>query len=424
MDNTANLGLRLPAGNDYADVADFNYNFEQLDAAMAAARAAEEYDGGTAYSVGDYCIRDGKLYKCVAGITTGEVWNAAHWAETNIDAEFKALYAALAGKAAVDHTHTAAQIGADPSGSAAAVQASLNAHTVRTDNPHGVTAGQIGAVSASSVRDIIAQQKWALLATYFTAGAFTFAVPTGYTKLGIYMVGGGGSGGSCYYYNTIAGASTGGASGYGKNVILDVTPGQQFSGIIGAGAAAVNGNSNGLTGGSTSFNGISVLGGSGGKYVLEYSVRNVAGSDGGQGSDACGITTKVDELNRRLFGGVQTESTVHAPSNSWGRVYLGGRSQSPRESQNLFDTSMVTLCAGGWGGYPSSTLCGQTMAPTDLGYKGGNGSGTYDNAPSNAESGVGPGSGGGGKFHGSTTFASCYSGAGAPGGIFIYGIRG
>ncbi|WP_293009542.1 MULTISPECIES: hypothetical protein [unclassified Oscillibacter] len=47
------------------------------------------------------------------------------------------------------HSVTAAQVGADPSGSAAAVQANLNAHTVRMDNPHGVTAAQIGAAVAS-----------------------------------------------------------------------------------------------------------------------------------------------------------------------------------------------------------------------------------------------------------------------------------
>ncbi|WP_312941066.1 carbohydrate-binding protein [Oscillibacter sp.] len=148
MDNTSNLGLRLPAGTDYADVADLNYNFEQLDAAIAAARSAQEYDDGTAYSVGDYCTHDGTLYKCTTPITVAEDWNAAHWAETNIDAEFKSLYAALAGKAAATHTHTPAQIGADPAGSAAAVQANFVAHTVRTDNPHGVTAAQIGAATA------------------------------------------------------------------------------------------------------------------------------------------------------------------------------------------------------------------------------------------------------------------------------------
>lgn len=49
-----------------------------------------------------------------------------------IDARAAAVDAALAGKAAANHTHTAAQVGADPSGAAAAVQTNLNAHTGNT----------------------------------------------------------------------------------------------------------------------------------------------------------------------------------------------------------------------------------------------------------------------------------------------------
>lgn len=56
--------------------------------------------------------------------------------------------AAHVGRTDNPHSVTPAQIGADPSGSAAAVQANLNTHTVRTDNPHGVTAAQIGAATA------------------------------------------------------------------------------------------------------------------------------------------------------------------------------------------------------------------------------------------------------------------------------------
>ena len=47
------------------------------------------------------------------------------------------------------HGVTAAQVGADPAGSAAAAQGGLNAHAGRRDNPHGVTAAQLGAVSAA-----------------------------------------------------------------------------------------------------------------------------------------------------------------------------------------------------------------------------------------------------------------------------------
>lgn len=128
MDSTAHLGLHLPAQNDYADIAVLNENFEKIDAAMAAARSAEEYDPAGTYAVGAYCTHEGKLYRCTTAITAAEAWTAAHWTETTVAGEFAALYAALAGKAALNHTHTAAQVGADPSGTAAAVQANLAAH--------------------------------------------------------------------------------------------------------------------------------------------------------------------------------------------------------------------------------------------------------------------------------------------------------
>lgn len=51
------------------------------------------------------------------------------------------------------HMVTAAQVGADLAGSANAVQANLNAHIGNTNNPHGVTVGQIGAAAAYHTHD-------------------------------------------------------------------------------------------------------------------------------------------------------------------------------------------------------------------------------------------------------------------------------
>ncbi len=51
----------------------------------------------------------------------------------------------VATRAPVDHTHEVADVGADPSGSAAAVDTKLTAHTGNKSNPHGVTAEQVGA---------------------------------------------------------------------------------------------------------------------------------------------------------------------------------------------------------------------------------------------------------------------------------------
>lgn len=52
-------------------------------------------------------------------------------------------------KAASKPAYTAAEVGADPAGSAAGVQSGLDAHTGNKANPHGVTAAQVGAAPSN-----------------------------------------------------------------------------------------------------------------------------------------------------------------------------------------------------------------------------------------------------------------------------------
>lgn len=40
---------------------------------------AAEYSAANTYALGDYCVRQGQLYRCTTAITTAETWNAAHW---------------------------------------------------------------------------------------------------------------------------------------------------------------------------------------------------------------------------------------------------------------------------------------------------------------------------------------------------------
>lgn len=49
------------------------------------------------------------------------------------------------------HGVTAQQVGADPAGSASAVQGNLNTHTSNKNNPHGVTAAQVGTYEAEKI---------------------------------------------------------------------------------------------------------------------------------------------------------------------------------------------------------------------------------------------------------------------------------
>ena len=55
------------------------------------AAIASVYDATAAYSVGDYCLRNGLLYKCNTAISSGgEAWNSAHWTQTKVSDEFGA----------------------------------------------------------------------------------------------------------------------------------------------------------------------------------------------------------------------------------------------------------------------------------------------------------------------------------------------
>lgn len=49
---------------------------------------ADQYDSTATYAVGDYCIKDGFLYKCTTAIATAEAWTSGHWESTAVTEEF------------------------------------------------------------------------------------------------------------------------------------------------------------------------------------------------------------------------------------------------------------------------------------------------------------------------------------------------
>ena len=227
--------------------------------------------------------------------------------------------------------------------------------------------------------------------------------------LGVYEIGGGGSGGAAHEDSASSPRprAAGGASGYGKNFIIqNVSPNTQYAYVIGAGGAAVSITSSvhyadGNAGGTTSFNGTEAEGGDGGGagYQGYYSEN---GANGGQGSDSTGTSLTTD---RSLFGCCASYS-----SSSSG--VAGGTSQSAREGQNMFDQTMITLCAGGW----SQDGAFQTIAPMPDGTKGGDGKWN-----ANGENATGHGNGGGGTTRSGTS--SSTSGSGSDGAIFLYARR-
>ena len=56
---------------------------------------AAEYSAANTYALGDYCVRQGQLYRCTTAIPTAEAWNAAHWTAVYIADEITTVDSAL-----------------------------------------------------------------------------------------------------------------------------------------------------------------------------------------------------------------------------------------------------------------------------------------------------------------------------------------
>lgn len=79
-----------------------NATVGQLATAFADETIVAEYDPTATYSVGDYCIYGGCLYRCTTPIPTAEAWTIGHWTAVLITGEYmrvrvmhKAAYDAL-----------------------------------------------------------------------------------------------------------------------------------------------------------------------------------------------------------------------------------------------------------------------------------------------------------------------------------------
>lgn len=224
--------------------------------------------------------------------------------------------------------------------------------------------------------------------------------------LGVYMIGGGASGSIRGYPNTSANYSAvGGASGYGKNVIISkVVPGTPFDWVVGAKGAAVSATityntsnsatgvfyTTGKTGGTTSFGGYTAPGG--------------ANAVGGQGAPT-GITDGTEPLYASFSDDIITGQNTK---------------QRPAESQNWFDNTMITLSPGGYATLYSAVRAGTIKALPD-GTKGGNAT-AKSNASATGASATGYGNGGGAAviFSDTAGTRTAKSGAGSDGVIFLY----
>jgi hypothetical protein len=206
--------------------------------------------------------------------------------------------------------------------------------------------------------------------TYSTAGTYSFTVPSGVTRLLVELWGGGGAGGTSstsYTYNP-------NGAGGGEFVcgLLNVTPGQVISAVVGAGGIAPTSPGTGGNGGNTSFGTMTAIGG------------------GGGWSQGTGGT-----------GGVNGSVPLIACAGAIGNTGTGGG------------------CSGGGGGFPTvgTNQNSGNVSPAQLGIVAGGKGGTGATSTSYATSGTSPGGGGGSGTYLNNTYGK--GGDGGTGRIYL-----
>ena len=212
-----------------------------------------------------------------------------------------------------------------------------------------------------------ANKQWKEIARLTASG--TYIVPDGVYKLGVFLLGGGEGGLSSDIDSPSSGKRTafvrGGFSGWGLSVVLDVTPGQSFSTVIGAGGVPTD-DYNTAPGGDTKFGSYVALGG-GKLHHGGYGTQEIMNLDWD--------SFRYSEDNRTMqaaYGGVSgnVQSNTTASDAGW-------RSLAAPDEKNIFDPSLKLFGIGG------SILASQgssddvpdvfTVAPADLGEMGSGG---------------------------------------------------
>jgi len=200
-----------PGGGDYIPIVDMDANGQiKKTPAAALGGGAARYDEAAGYTEGEYCVKDGKLYRCTTAVSSGAAWDAANWRETSVAKELEAVRAVAGdavpvsrtvngkalsanitlsagdvGAALANHAHTAAQVGASPvnhSHTAAQVGAAALNHTHTAAQVgaaalnHTHTAAQVGAAAINHTHGDLGNARIAY-GTYFGTGAYGESSP-------------------------------------------------------------------------------------------------------------------------------------------------------------------------------------------------------------------------------------------------------
>jgi hypothetical protein len=213
---------------------------------------------------------------------------------------------------------------------------------------------------------------------YTSAGSYTWIAPANVTSVSVVCVGGGGGGG--YGNSSNWCGSAGGNLRYVNNI--SVSPGSGYSVVVGAGGTnwRTTGNANGQTGGTSSFNGSTVVATGGGGGGSSPGASTSSGNVGTGGNGGNGLNT-VDGGGGGAGGysgnGGQGDGSAGAGGGgAGGRASSGGTGGG---GVGLFGEGASGSSAGAGGSGGESTVQGSSGGAYQTGgrYGGGGGSGYY-----------------------------------------------
>lgn len=233
-------------------------------------------------------------------------------------------------------------------------------------------------------------------AMFITPGTFSWVCPSGVTSVSVVCVGGGAGGGGGY-----AGGGGGGGLGWKNNI--QVTPGQSYTVVVGAGGTGANNSGNSIwkakagtnggnsyfintstvcgfggTGGVSSTNGGSYTGdgggdgGSSGTYSNGYHYPG-GGAGGYNGKGGSWTSSRVETyVSDSGSGRMGFRSTNHSPSGGGGGVGIMGKGA---------DASAQGQGGSGGGDAPTPSASYAGTGGTGGQFGGGGGAGYYIGGP-------------------------------------------
>lgn len=86
-DDVGDISDLTPAANNLVEAV----NTAQNEIETITDNIAAPYSNMTTYAIGDYCIHEYTLYRCITPISTAEDWTPAHWTAVTVISELETL---------------------------------------------------------------------------------------------------------------------------------------------------------------------------------------------------------------------------------------------------------------------------------------------------------------------------------------------